>query len=97
VRPLLGPRTACILFGSVARGTHTARSDIDLLVIAPTRRAASDLDLRIDQAARQVLPGKYRIISYTPGELRRKGNLPLVKAIREEGIRLGDLGLEDFA
>jgi DNA-binding transcriptional ArsR family regulator len=35
--------TACYLFGSVARGESSASSDVDLLVVAGTRREAEDV------------------------------------------------------
>lgn len=34
---------ACVLYGSVARGTHGPASDIDLLVVSPDREAADRL------------------------------------------------------
>lgn len=96
VRPLLTVDSTCILFGSAARGEMRPDSDIDILLVAPTRDAAARLDVEIVRAGRRVIRRDFRSIYLTPGQLRAKWDTPLVKSIREEGVPLGRRGLEAF-
>lgn len=74
-----------VLFGSHARGTATAQSDIDLLVVldqvADKRQAAVEI-----RRALSDLPMSKDIIVTTPEEIARRGNLTgsiLRPALRE--------------
>jgi len=96
VRAVLAEDESCVLFGSAARGTMRPSSDVDLLIVAHTWDAAAEASVRVGQAARQVCPKRYRMLHYTPAELRRKWDTPLLQAIREEGILLGGRPLEAF-
>lgn len=96
VAPHVGPRYACILFGSAARGDMGASSDIDLLIVAPTRDRAAELDVDITAALRAVHPGPYRAIHLTPAEVRERWDSSLMKAVRHDGILLGGKPLEAF-
>ncbi|HEV8359707.1 MAG TPA: nucleotidyltransferase domain-containing protein [Candidatus Thermoplasmatota archaeon] len=96
VRGALKRGESCVLFGSAARGTMTASSDIDLLIVAPTWDAAAEASVRIGQAARRVWPTRYHALHYTPTELRKKWGTPLLRAVREEGVLLGGKPLEEY-
>lgn len=96
IRPLVPDGSACILFGSAARGDMGPKSDIDVLFIAPTRDAAATLDVLATRAAYGVFPGRYRSIYLTPTMLRKRWNQPLVESIRRDGVLLGGSPLEAF-
>jgi predicted nucleotidyltransferase len=59
-----------LIYGSVAKGTDTARSDVDLLIIGPDLSYA-DLTTELSNAEAQ-LGRKVSPTVYTPQELRRK-------------------------
>ena len=95
---LLGPRLrSLVLFGSVARGRSTARSDIDLLVIADgfprsLRERRRPLLAAWSRArARQGLPAvEWDLVMKSPEEARHHS--PLYLDIVEDGILLVDRG-----
>jgi len=64
-----------VLFGSHARGTATATSDVDLLIVLPEvpdkRRAAIEIRRLLSR-----LPVSKDIIVTTPEEIKRRGALP---------------------
>lgn len=96
VRKVLKKGESCVLFGSAARGTMTSKSDVDLLLVASSWDAAAEASVRVGQAARRVWPARYRMLHYTPADLRRKRNTPLLRAVRDEGILLAGKPLEDY-
>ena len=95
---LLGPRLrSLVLFGSVARGQSTARSDIDLLVIAEgfprslVERRRPLLAAWSRARARHALPAvEWSLVTKTPEEARFHS--PLYLDIVEDGILLVDRG-----
>jgi predicted nucleotidyltransferase len=97
VQKVLKKGESCVLFGSAARGEMVAGSDVDLLIVAPTWDAAAEASLQIGQAARRLFAAKYRMLHYTPSELRRKWDTPLLQAVRREGVLLAGRPLGDFA
>jgi predicted nucleotidyltransferase len=59
-----------ILFGSWAEGKAREGSDVDLVVVAPTKNTIR-LGVEIDRAIRPVLrPRPFDLLVYTPGEWR---------------------------
>ena len=95
---LLGPRLrSLVLFGSVARGQATARSDIDLLVIAADfprslfERRRPLLEAWARARSRHGLPAvEWNLVTKTPEEARFHS--PLYLDIVEDGILLVDRG-----
>ena len=93
---LLGPRLrSLVLFGSVARGRPTTRSDIDLLVIAAgfprslAERRRPLLSTWSSVRARHALPPvDWDLVTKTPEEARYHS--PLYLDIVEDGILLVD-------
>jgi predicted nucleotidyltransferase len=75
-----------IVFGSQGRGTATATSDVDLLVVLPDvpdkRRAAVEI-----RRALGDLPISKDIIVTTPDEIARRGNL--VGSVLRTALREG--------
>lgn len=100
IRQVVGPRVgrdaSCILFGSAARGDMGPGSDVDLLIVAPTKDRAAALDVRITSAARAVHAGPYRALHLTPAEVRARWGSSLLEAIRREGVLLGGKRLEAY-
>lgn len=94
VRPLVGSRATCVLFGSVARGEEGPGSDLDLAIVAPTHDRAADIAVDVADAARRVLPLPPRFLLYTPAEVRARWDTPLLQALRREGVLLGGKPLE---
>lgn len=75
-----------IIFGSLARGTATSRSDVDILIVEETdlpylRRIDRYFDPLVDRLDRTV-----EVLVYTPGELERRADLPFVKKALAEGV-----------
>jgi hypothetical protein len=86
-----------VLFGSVARGQSTARSDIDLLVVADgfprslVERRRPLLAAWSEARARRGLPAvEWNLVTKTPEEARFHS--PLYLDIVEDGILLVDRG-----
>ena len=95
---LLGPRLySLVLFGSVARGQSTARSDVDLLVVAEgwprslVERRRPLLAAWSRARARHALPAvEWNLVTKTPEEARFHS--PLYLDVVEDGILLVDRG-----
>ena len=64
-----------ILFGSQARGTSDARSDIDILVVCPIKGKRRHLMLDMDEAL-DGLNHAFDILILTPKEFDRDRNIP---------------------
>ena len=62
-----------ILFGSYARGTFNADSDLDLLVIIPGVKRPRRESIRVRRALRGLLTPVVIVIA-TPDQIRRLGN-----------------------
>ena len=84
------------LFGSFARGTAHADSDIDVLLVRPETLTEREEDLWLDQvdgldrAIKAWTGNSAQVIDLTPatlGQMARK-NDPLVDSWRAEGIHL---------
>lgn len=75
-----------ILFGSMARGEASRRSDVDLLVVQDTDRRFLD---RYDPLLRDIVgavPGRdVDLLIYTPRELELLSDRPLVATALREG------------
>ena len=63
-----------ILFGSLARGTATEWSDVDLLVIFPDVGDKREMAVNIRRALRGMLVCKDILVS-TPDEIRRRDHI----------------------
>lgn len=95
---LLGPRLrSLVLFGSLARGQGTARSDVDILVIAEgfpralVERRRPLLEAWSQARARHALPAiEWNLVTKTPEEARFHS--PLYLDIVEDGVLLVDRG-----
>lgn len=70
-----------ILFGSVAKGEDTAKSDIDLAVIHNLRNPE-----KLKSQINQMIPGKVQIVYATPEKLSKE--IELVSALTGEGLLL---------
>ena len=80
-----------ILFGSHAKGGATADSDVDLLVVAPTKERFFERMASVRRVIRDIRDGlPVSPIVLTPGELekRRAGGDPFVREILQTGVSL---------
>jgi len=80
-----------ILFGSYAKGNASEDSDVDLLVIAPTRERFFERMASVRRLIRDLRDGlPVSPIVLTPGELekRRAAGDPFVREILETGVSL---------
>jgi predicted nucleotidyltransferase len=90
IEPLLGGRPGfeVWLFGSLARGDWDARSDVDLLAVAPDQGAA-------DQLAEALLGAGLAddVIGLSQGRWleRQRGDDPWWRGIRRDALRLHPL------
>jgi predicted nucleotidyltransferase len=77
------------LFGSVALGIATSRSDVDILVEAPDPVAMDKIRGRLNRMSSDFLQRYGVPLSaqvYLPSQLEHPDNPDLLKAIREEGV-----------
>jgi len=80
-----------ILFGSYARGEATEDSDVDILVIAPTKERMIDRMASVSRIIRDLRNGlPISPIVLTPEEFRRKLDIgdAFIQTIVEEGVVL---------
>jgi predicted nucleotidyltransferase len=80
-----------ILFGSHARGDATEDSDVDLLVVAPTKERFFERMASVRRLIRDLRDGlAVSPIVLTPGELekRRQAGDPFVQEILQTGVSL---------
>lgn len=75
-----------ILFGSYARGTATADSDVDIVVIMPCEPSQFRLSVKILQAIRRDFP--LDLIARTPEDVERRMEWgdPFIRDIVEHGV-----------
>lgn len=73
-----------IVFGSVARGTATRHSDLDIAVIADTDRRFVDRPLDFTDV-HDVAPIGIELLVYTPEEFDRNRRRPFFRRIMQEG------------
>jgi predicted nucleotidyltransferase len=80
-----------ILFGSYAKGNATEDSDVDLLVVAPTKERFFERMASVRRLIRDLRGGlPVSPIVLTPGELekRRQAGDPFVQEILQTGVSL---------
>jgi len=80
-----------ILFGSYAKGNETEDSDVDLLVVAPTKERFFERMASVRRLIRDLRNGlAVSPIVLTPGELkkRRAAGGPFVREILQTGVSL---------
>jgi len=80
-----------ILFGSLARGDATEDSDVDLLIVAPTKERFFERMATVRRLIRDLRDGlPVSPIVLTPGELekRRAVGDPFVREILRTGVSL---------
>ena len=87
------------LYGSLARGTGKRGSDIDVLAVSRDEQRKKALE---DKAAASIpfFRERYNAVlslhCYTLVELRSKKNLPLLKAVLQEGVALSGKPLSEL-
>ena len=85
VREVAGETVETVyLFGSVARGEATARSDIDLAVVAP---AAWDRRIDLQAAVTQAMGNNCDVVVFTPADFASRTE-PVVNEILRDAIVL---------
>ncbi len=94
VAPIFAKRGArrAILFGSHARGTADARSDVDILIVDDEdRRYLDRLDKYFSDLS-EALDAPVEIFVYREEELERMKELPFVGGALSEGVVLYERG-----
>jgi hypothetical protein len=82
-----------LLFGSVAKGSAGARSDIDILIVRPSAQDADDDRwrtqlLELQQSATAWTGNDTRVVEYAEHELSQIDHEPLLDEVLEDGIEL---------
>jgi len=85
VRTAVPATCAALLFGSAAREEQTPRSDLDLLVMGPTKAAAERASLAAANAIAAVGPLRARTISLSWAQARAKRREPWFQNAIKEG------------
>jgi predicted nucleotidyltransferase len=76
-----------IVFGSLARGEPSRRSDLDLIVIQKTAKRFLDRYDRLLPEIVQAVPGRdVDLLIYTPEELASLADRPFVATALREGV-----------
>jgi len=76
-----------IVFGSLARGDQSRRSDLDLLVVQDTEKRFLDRYDGILSEIGDVVRGRdVDLLIYTPDELVRMSGRPFIRKVLKEGI-----------
>ena len=90
IAPILEKNGAlkAILFGSIARGTHEKKSDIDLIIVDDTPvRYLERLDIYYDDLVNE-LRCSLDLFVYTSKELQNMRELPFLNRALQEGVVL---------
>lgn len=87
---------ACTLYGSTARGTADATSDVDLLIVADSKEAAEEVASKVREASASVMPLPLEIIALDKATARRRRSSPLFRGIVKEGQPLSHTKLEEL-
>ena len=88
IRAAVPAGTSVCLFGSAARHEQKKTSDLDILVVAPTKVQAEDAALKVQDAILQVGPLRPRVIAFSGKTFRSRWEMDWVKSVRAEGILL---------
>ena len=79
---------SCVIFGSIVRGSETASSDIDLLVIAERSDQAEDVVVRAQREVTNKFGSSLSPYYISPKEFERRRNSALIKGIIQNHILL---------
>jgi predicted nucleotidyltransferase len=78
-----------VVFGSLATGGSTRRSDLDLIVVLSTKKRFLD---RYDDLLSEItlaIPGRdVDLLIYTPEELERMAERPFVQQALQQGVTI---------
>lgn len=88
VAALAPPKASVVLFGSGARDDQTPASDLDVLVVAASKKSAEAAADKVGAAAALVGPLRLRALSLSANDLRSKRKTPWIQAVLREGILL---------
>jgi predicted nucleotidyltransferase len=89
------PFLSCTLFGSFAKKEEDFGSDLDLIVIAKDKDAASIQLERLESELLKYFNIPLSIILLTPKELTKKWNAPFMKEARSDGMNISGKSLEE--
>lgn len=100
IKAHFGRNTANLtLYGSLARGTETRGSDIDVLAIARDESMKTQLEEKAESLApvfRQRYNALLSVHCYVLSELKNKKTLPLLKTVLKEGITISGKPLREL-
>lgn len=85
------------LFGSSAREEARASSDVDVLIVGPTRDAAESAADRVHSVLRQAFPAKVQVVALARSEARQRRFQSLLRAVLLEGRHLAGPSLKGGA
>jgi uncharacterized protein len=74
-----------ILFGSIARGSKSRKSDVDLLVVWETEERFFGRYRHFEEIYAKMRGRSVDMLIYTPSELERIGHRPFIRKILTEG------------
>jgi predicted nucleotidyltransferase len=83
-----------ILFGSLAKGSHTRRSDLDLMIIIRTHERFFDRYKGFEEIYSIFKDREVDLLIYTPQELDRISHRPFIKTILQQGRKIYEFGEE---
>jgi predicted nucleotidyltransferase len=74
-----------ILFGSIARGTRTRKSDLDLIIILNTEKRFFDRYDEFDEIQNLFKESHVDMLIYTPKEFKDISHRKFIKTVLTEG------------
>ncbi len=87
---------ACLMYGSTARGTAKAGSDVDLLVVARSRDQAEQAAADIRAAVARVMPVDLSIAALPKQELdRQRAKQPWIANALQDGVLMSRVAPQD--
>jgi predicted nucleotidyltransferase/biotin operon repressor len=98
IRENLPRDVACYLFGSTARHSAHAESDVDLLIVGRNRKSANDVAYEIQRKVLDRVPARLSVIAMGANEAARR--LKKREGVVREAVAHGDLisrkGIEEL-
>jgi predicted nucleotidyltransferase len=83
------PAAYAAIFGSAARGTMTADSDVDLFLVRHDDTPLSEWELQVGELAAAITAwtgNDARVVEYTEADLRAARTEPMVRDVLERGL-----------
>lgn len=98
IRSALPHDAACYLYGSSARGSARAQSDVDLLIVAKDKETAAEVAYAVAVKVHRSVPARLHVIALEAKDAWARAKRPgIVKEAKAHGRLLSRRSLEELA